>query len=234
MESYHESLHRSEVTKYRKECAALMTGRVLDVGGGLGAYLPYFRADHVTVLDNDEETLRRLEHEDKILGDATNLPFPDDSFDNIWACAVCQYFDLDRFVMEAKRVLKKNDDARIFILVPNAKSPWEPLKRLLGAPTWSDQKGVYKQYSADDLRKYGKVTGEIRFLPFEGLFRSIPSIGNTLMLEICGGEVILVILREQIVRPRVGMRMKLAAFESASDFTLYASAGFHGGKANVG
>lgn len=105
MSNYNENLHRSELSRYRIQCAKEMTGRVLDVGGGLGAYLPYFNASHVTVLDNDKETLERLDYNDKVLADATELlPFTDNSFDNIWACAVCQYFDIDKFITEAKRV----------------------------------------------------------------------------------------------------------------------------------
>ena len=182
MKNYNESLHKSEVTKYRKQCASKMTGRVLDVGGGLGCYLPYFHATHVTVLDIDAETLNRLDHPDKVLADATNMPFTDNSFDSIWACAVCQYFDLEKFVAEAKRVCTSG--GTIFILVPNARSPWDKIKKLFHMHTWSDQEGVYKQYTVDELQRYGTVTGEIRFLPFESLFRKIPNLGHTLMLEI--------------------------------------------------
>ena len=182
MQDYNESLHTSEITKYRKECASKMTGRVLDVGGGLGCYLPYFNAKHVTVLDVDKETLDRLKHDDKVLADATDMPFDDNSYDNIWACAVCQYFDIEKFVCEATRVCVKG--GRIFILVPNIKSPWKKVMKLFKMKTWDDQKGVYRQYCVDDLKKYGRVTAEIRFLPFENLFRRFPRLGHTIMLEI--------------------------------------------------
>lgn len=182
MSGYNESLHRSELSKYRVECAGEMTGNVLDVGGGLGSYLPYFRADHVTVLDNDEETLSLLDHDDKVVADACKLPFRDDSFDNVWACAVCQYFDIDEFIIEAKRVTKQG--GYIYILVPNATSPWDKIKKFLGMKTWADQEGIYKQYTADELMRYGTVTGEIRFLLFERLFRNNVKIAHTLMLKI--------------------------------------------------
>lgn len=182
MSDYNESLHKSEITNYRKECAAKMTGRVLDVGGGLGCYLPYFHASHVTVLDVDQETLDRLNHDDKVVADATDMPFADDTYDNVWACAVCQYFDLDKFVSEAKRVCVRG--GRIYILVPNAKSPWAKIMKLFGMKTWEDQEGVFKQYTVCDLQRYGKVTAEIRFLPFEAVFREYPTIGHTIMLEI--------------------------------------------------
>lgn len=182
MNGYNESLHKSEITKYRIACAKKMTGRVLDVGGGLGCYLPFFHASHVTVLDIDKETLDRLDHDDKVVADATDMPFDDNSYDNIWACAVCQYFDIDKFIEEAKRICVRG--GYIYILVPNAKSPWDKMKKLVGMKTWSDQEGVFKQYTVDELKKYGKVYGEIRFLPFEQLFRCCPGIGHTLMLEI--------------------------------------------------
>ena len=145
MSEYNESLHRSEISKYRVQCAGEMTGRVLDVGGGLGSYLPYFNADHVTVLDNDEETLDRLQHDDKVLADATNMPFEDNSYDNVWACAVCQYFDIDKFIREAKRICVSG--GHIYILVPNAKSPWDNIKKVFHLRTWADQEGIFKQYS---------------------------------------------------------------------------------------
>lgn len=182
MKEYNESLHRSEVTKYRIECAKKMTGRVLDVGGGLGAYLPFFNASHVTVLDVDRETLDKLEHDDKVIADATQMPFEDDSYDNVWACAVCQYFDIVKFISEAKRVCVRG--GKILILVPNAKSFWDIIKKMFGMRTWADQEGIFKHYTVDELVKYGKVTGEIRFLPFEALFRNFPRLGHTIMLEI--------------------------------------------------
>ena len=39
---FNESRYRTEYSRLRKEYAAKMTGKVLDVGGGVGAYLPYF------------------------------------------------------------------------------------------------------------------------------------------------------------------------------------------------
>ena len=182
MKKYNESLHRSEITRYRVECARKMTGRVLDVGGGLGAYLPFFNASHVTVLDVDRETLDKLEHDDKVVADATQMPFDDDSYDNIWACAVCQYFDFDKFMKEAKRVCVHG--GKILVLVPNKKSPWDKIKSIVGMGTWKDLEGLHKLQTVDDLQKYGKVTGEIKFLPFESWLRAFPRLGHTIMLEV--------------------------------------------------
>lgn len=175
------SLHRSRVTRYRKNCALELGGRILDCGGGLGAYLPYLRGD-VTVLDIDPQVLGALNHCKKVLGDCEALPFSDDSFDNVWACAVAQYLRLDVFVREAIRVTKS--EGHVLILVPNGRSPWDRVKRLLKMKTWWDQKGIVRQYTVDDLRTHGHVTGEIRFLPLEFLLRHVPALGHTLMLEV--------------------------------------------------
>jgi len=184
MNTYNESLHKSEVTKYRRECATQLSGKILDVGGGLGSYLPFFASKDVTVLDVDQETIDRLDHKDKIVADALNMPFEDNTYDNVWACAVCQYFhfDISLFIEEAKRVCVAG--GRILILVPNRNSIWSKLMKLLGLKNWDNQEGMYRQYSVEELRKYGKVYGEIRFLPFEALFRAFPKMGHTLMLEV--------------------------------------------------
>lgn len=117
MNDYNESLHRTEITKYRIACAGRMTGRVLDVGGGLGSYLPYFNSDDVTVLDADKETLDKLQYKNKVLGDAARTPFGDESFDSIWACAVAEYLDctLDEFVSEMKRICVRGGGKSSFL-----------------------------------------------------------------------------------------------------------------------
>lgn len=183
-EQFYESNYKSELTPYRIECARKMTGKILDVGGGIGCYLPFFTGE-ATVIDISEEALEHLDYDKKIVADAMNLPFEDNYFDSIWCCAVAQYFGkdgFDKFLNEAKRVGKNN--AKIMILVPNRKSVWEPFKHMLGISTWSQQKFAKHQFNVKELKAYGKVKGEIRFLPFESIFRNIPFLGNTLMLEI--------------------------------------------------
>lgn len=101
---FNESKYRSQVTRLRKEYASMMTGKVLDVGGGLGTYLPYFSSKDVTILDISREALDKLDHDKKVLGDACHMPFEDNTFDNIWACSVCMFFDIETFICEAKRV----------------------------------------------------------------------------------------------------------------------------------
>jgi len=175
------SLHRSLLSPYRIACARELRGRILDVGGGLGDYLPYFSGE-VVLADVNHEALRQAPLAARVQASGERLPFHDSSFDAAWACAVAQYLDLTRFVAELERVTRAG--GRILLLVPNARSPWDRLKRLLGYETWADQAGIVRQYSVDDLAVHGRVTGEVRFLPGERWLRGLPRLGHTLMLDI--------------------------------------------------
>jgi SAM-dependent methyltransferase len=161
--------------------ARTLSGRILDCGGGLGEYLPYLGGGTV-VLDRALGPLRSLAAAQRVAGDAERLPFCADAFDNVWCCAVAQYLHLSDLVGEMIRVTRHG--GRILILVPNGRSPWDRLKRLLGLPSWWDQEGIVTQYSVEDLARFGRVTGEIQFLPLERLLRHWPRLGHTLMLEV--------------------------------------------------
>ena len=178
---FKEHLHCSKITSYRKKCASKLSGRILDCGGGVGSFLPFFKGE-VVVLDRELAALQTLKHNQRVMADAEHLPFADNSFDYVWACAVCQYLHLEYFIAEAKRVTRIGGE--IWILVPNANSPWDRLKSMLGMETWRDQVGIVRQYSVDDLKKHGELTGEIQFLPMESLLRRFPRWGHTLMLVI--------------------------------------------------
>ncbi len=180
MDNFNKSRHMTEISNFRKSLAKEMRGDVLDVGGGLGIYLPYFGGE-TTVMDISQEALNRLDYPKKVIGDAIDMPFPDESFDSVFAMAVCQYFDLSVFVSQVKRVLRKG--GRCTILVPNGKSPWDKVKKVFGLRTWDQQEGIFKQYCANDLKKYGKVYGEIRFLLWDGFARNHPNIGHCLILK---------------------------------------------------
>lgn len=175
------SLHRSLLSSYRISCARELRGRILDVGGGLGEYLPYFNGE-VVLADINREALRQVPLAACVQASAERLPFQDSCFDAAWACAVAQYLDLTSFVAELKRVTRNG--GRILLLVPNARSPWDYAKRLLGHQTWADQAGIVRQYSVADLQAHGRVMGEVRFLPGDRWLRSLPRLGHTLMLDI--------------------------------------------------
>ena len=175
------SLHRSLLSSYRIACARSLRGRILDVGGGLGDYLPYLNGD-VVLADVNHEALRQAPISARVQASGEKLPFHDSCFDAAWACAVAQYLDLTRFVAELTRVTRHG--GRIMLLMPNGRSPWDVIKRWLGHKTWAEQVGIVRQYSVHDLAALGKVTGEVRFLPGEALLRSWPRLGHTLMLDI--------------------------------------------------
>lgn len=181
-----ESLHKSVLSPFRIAAAKSLHGVVLDCGGGLGEYLPYFSNNHTIVFDISFSVLAALEHKDKVCGDGAALPFVNDSFDCVWSCAVAQYLQIDSFIAELKRVTRPG--GKILLLVPNGRSPWDWLKKRLGMSSWWDQENIVTQYSVDDLTRYGKVTGEIQFLPGEFLLRRFPRIGHTLLLEIKSPE----------------------------------------------
>lgn len=180
------SQHTTDISRYRIECAKEMVGKVLDVGGGLGAYLPYFGSKDVTVLDISEEALEKLNHDKKIVADACHMPFEDNTFDSIWACGVCMYMDIHEFITEAKRVTKKG--GKIIITVPNPKTPWSRFIKMLGMKIWTDnlQEDGYNLYSIEELQQYGELVGEVRFLPsfIDKRIRHFSKVWHTMMLRI--------------------------------------------------
>jgi len=175
------NLYQSRLSSYRIRCASELKGRILDCGSGVGDYLPYFDGE-VVALDREWQALEINCCLLKVVGDARKLPFADNYFDSLWACAVVQYIDLNAFVAEAKRVVRTGGLIRI--LAPNSRSPWDYFKELFGMKTWSMQENIYKQYSVNELKEYGELRGEVRFLPFDSLFRHMPSLSHTVMLDI--------------------------------------------------
>jgi len=91
-----------------RNCA--IKGRILDIGGGGEGTIARCFGDNVVVID-----IRREELEEspdvgiKIVMDAANLMFLDDSFDNLTCFYSLMYMTADnltRFLTDAKRVLK--------------------------------------------------------------------------------------------------------------------------------
>ncbi len=103
------------------------TGRVLEVGCGTGANLPFYRWDRVESLEAtepDQFMLRRAVERAQRLGlsdrvrfqdaPAEALPFPDHSFDTVVASLVlCTVDDQDRSLAEIGRVLRPDGMLRI-------------------------------------------------------------------------------------------------------------------------
>jgi ubiquinone/menaquinone biosynthesis C-methylase UbiE len=93
-----------------------LSGRVLDVGAGTGANIPYLRtAAHVVAVEPDpamrRKLARRVAHTpvpvDLSDAAAESLPFPDDHFDAVvFTLVLCTVANPSRALAEARRVLK--------------------------------------------------------------------------------------------------------------------------------
>lgn len=101
----------------RRRLVATAAGRVLEIGGGTGANLPFFGegVSELVVTEPEEAMARRLER--KLAGyriptrvlraPAEELPFDAESFDDVVCTLVlCTVADLDRAISEVRRVLK--------------------------------------------------------------------------------------------------------------------------------
>lgn len=96
------------------------------------------------------------------------------------------YMDIYEFITEAKRVTKEG--GRIIITVPNPNTPWSRFIKLLGMKIWTDnlKDGGYQLYSIDELKQFGELTGEVRFLPdfIDKRIRHFSKVWHTMMLKI--------------------------------------------------
>ena len=100
----------------RADLIALARGRVLEVGIGTGANLPFYRGvDSVTGVEPDPYMLKRARRRasrldlpvELLQSQAEELPFEDDSFDTVVATWVlCTIGDPERALAEMGRVLK--------------------------------------------------------------------------------------------------------------------------------
>jgi len=170
----------AKITQYRIRCARKLQGNILDIGAGEGGYTNYLGANVVS-LDLDLENLKNIPGK-KVLASALHLPFPDNTFDGVWSCAVLEHVETN-FIPEAIRVTKQG--GTLFILTPNRHSPYDPLKKLCGLGDWWSNEGHVRLYSVRELRAFGKVCGEVWWAPvLDQLSRILPSLGHTLMLRI--------------------------------------------------
>ena len=93
---------------WRKQAAEkLKPGSVLDLGSGTGAsYTDLINFD-VTALDPDEQMLSLNNFEKKVVGKGEELPFKENSFDNVLCCFVWRNVsDTEKAQSEVYRVLK--------------------------------------------------------------------------------------------------------------------------------
>lgn len=87
-----------------------LNGSILDIGGGGEAVIGQIYKDKVIAIDNQQEELDEApDCCSKILMDATNLLFPDNSFDNVTFFYTLMYMEKEeqyKSICEAVRVLK--------------------------------------------------------------------------------------------------------------------------------
>lgn len=92
------------------EIKETLTGSILDIGGGGEAVIGQIYKDRVTAIDNCEEELEEApDCCSKQLMDATELLFPDDSFDNVTFFYTLMYMTTEeqqKSIREAARVLR--------------------------------------------------------------------------------------------------------------------------------
>lgn len=169
---------RSIVTAFRIEFARRMRGLTLDCGCGEGDYLQYLPPTTI-LLDVDFESLCQLEGT-RVQASILALPFRDHAFDSLWGCAIIEHVE-QNCIPEAQRVLKPN--GRMALLTPNRLSPADVVRRALGTFNWYSHEGHVRLWSVSELRRYGMVYGEIRFLPvLNSLAKRLPWLGHTIML----------------------------------------------------
>jgi len=93
---------------WRKQAAEkLNPGSVLDLGSGTGASYTDLTNFDVTALDPDEQMLSLNNFDKKVVGKGEELPFNENSFDNVLCCFVWRNVDdTEKALSEVYRVLK--------------------------------------------------------------------------------------------------------------------------------
>ena len=89
-----------------KAVSNLIGNSVLDLGSGTGAAYEQLLNFETTAIDPDKKMLELNTFENKVLGSAENLPFEDNSFDNVFCCFVWRNVsDTNKALREVYRVL---------------------------------------------------------------------------------------------------------------------------------
>jgi ubiquinone/menaquinone biosynthesis C-methylase UbiE len=142
------SAERKFFRRHRRHLADHLTGRVLDLGSGTGANLPYYPPSAAVVgIEPDPHMLRRARARERaapaalVLGGAETLPFPDGAFDTaVVTLVLCTVADPGRALAELRRVLRPGGQLRFLEHVRAATPGWArfqdaatPLWKLIGA-----------------------------------------------------------------------------------------------------
>ena len=93
---------------WREKAADNLVGTsVLDLGSGTGAAFDQLLNYQTTAIDPDKKMLELNTFENKVLGSAENLPFEDNSFDNVFCSFVWRNVsDTNKALEEVHRVLR--------------------------------------------------------------------------------------------------------------------------------
>ena len=93
---------------WREKAADNLIGTsVLDLGSGTGAAFDQLLNYETTAIDPDKKMLELNTFENKVLGSAENLPFEDNSFDNVFCSFVWRNVsDTNKALEEVYRVLR--------------------------------------------------------------------------------------------------------------------------------
>ena len=93
---------------WREKAADNLIGTsVLDLGSGTGAAFDQLLNYETTAIDPDKKMLELNTFENKVLGSAENLPFEDNSFDNVFCSFVWRNIsDTNKALEEVHRVLR--------------------------------------------------------------------------------------------------------------------------------
>jgi ubiquinone/menaquinone biosynthesis C-methylase UbiE len=147
---------------------------VLDVGCGAGVEVVRFaRAGaRTTGVDLSEQavhlTHQNLRHQQLHAGlsvaDGEQLPFPDDSFDFVFAHGVIQYAASDvRVVAECHRVLRPG--GTVIFQVYNRVSWLHLLSKVMKTPLEHEDAPVLRRYSIPEFRALVQQFGEVEMVP---------------------------------------------------------------------
>ena len=101
----YDELYLEEQEKKLKIIAPIIRGRVLDIGAGTGIVAKHF--PNVTSLDPSKEMLAYAPGK-TVLGKAESIPFPKHSFDTIVSLTALHHCDIDKVIVELKRLDAKN------------------------------------------------------------------------------------------------------------------------------
>jgi ubiquinone/menaquinone biosynthesis C-methylase UbiE len=125
------SMRRRELEPYRRRLLAQASGRVLEIGVGAGANLPFYtgRASEVVGIEPHPRLIAKAAHGRAaiVAGSAEELPFPNRSVDTVVTTfTFCTIPDPIRALREMRRVLKTSGQ---LLFVEHGLAPEESVRR---------------------------------------------------------------------------------------------------------